>query len=157
MTDWIKGRRKEYDARKQAEQDAGRLQVHKAGVLKERARSVLDAVTEAVTRHVEEYQQEFDGLPEKRVDFNRKPSGGFSLYKATYPAASVETMLDPATNSIVGRYSFRLNSNADTRTSQVTIQLGVDDRDNIVMSIPGQNVATPEDVSRYLIEKVLFN
>src|SRR5688500_19509787 len=107
MTDWIKGRRQAYESKKQAEQDAGRLQVHKADVLKERARSVLDGLTDIVARHVEEYQQEFDGIPEQRVDFNRKPSGGFTLYNTKYPAASVECTLDLATNSFLARYSFR--------------------------------------------------
>jgi hypothetical protein len=155
MADWIKGKRKQYEAQKAAELTGAKLQLHKAEILKQKARGVLDAITAAVARDVQEYQDEFTGIKEKEVTFTRKPSGGFSLERNYYPAASVECFLDPSGDTIVTRSMFKVDANAPGREIKKVIRLRVDNNDDIFMESSNRNLSTMEEVSRFLIEDAL--
>ena len=128
----------------------------KAKVLEAKARLLLDAIVDVVTKDVADYSERFKGDPTRKVDFNAKPSGGFSLYKSHYPAASLECTLEYGNTQIKALYAFRNGEMSEAITRPVLLALEVDVNDNVFVRASDRNLTTTADVSRYLIEKVLF-
>lgn len=156
MADWLDDLEAGYRRQKTRQELSSELQLHRAQVLKNKARGLLDQFTAIVKHDVERYSEKFKNEPERRADFNAKPSGGFSLHKMHYPAASIECMLDVSSSVIRADSTFRPNSDSPTQQATNVIRLGVDSNDNITMEYGGRPIATLEELSRTLIAPVLF-
>lgn len=157
MADWLSDRERAYRERKASEQVETKAQLHKAKILEANARRLLDELTSVVQRDVTRYSEKFKDDADRQVSFSAKPSGGFKLEKSHYPAAAVETSLERSNDAIIAIYRMRRSNNSEVFEKTVRIALKVDANDNVLMERPGgHNTSDLEDVSRALIEDVLF-
>ena len=147
---WIDDGEKAYREKKASEDTAQQIQLRNTEVLRAKARLFLDELVEVVARDVANYSERFKADPEQRVDFTKKPSGGFKLDKAHYPAASVECSLEGDQIKVVHSSRPGPMSEADVRPSYLSLE--VDSNDNVVVKAPpGKSFVGLDDVSRYLI------
>lgn len=152
---WINDAEQKYRDKKAKQDTTAQLQLHKADVIRAKGRRYLDELVQVVDRDVADYRARFQGDPSRDVQLTKKPSGGFKLDKATYPAASVECFLE--TGSIRAVHVFRADDNSPNQGGPTHLQFQVDDNDNLTVraSDRGQ-MANLDQVSQYLIERVLF-
>lgn len=152
---WIDDGERKYREQKATQQTQQQIQLHKAEVLQAKARPVLDQLVEVVARDVLNYSERFKTDPERRVDFTKKSSGGFKLDKAHYPAASVECSLEG--DQIKAVHSHRPGQMSEANITPSYLRLEIDGNDNVTIKPPpGETFTSLDDVSRYLIERVLY-
>ncbi len=152
---WIDDGEMAYRQKKASQDTAQQMQLHHADVLGAKARPLLDELVEVVARDVANYSERFKADPQQRVDFTRMPSGGFKLDKAHYPAASVECSLEGDQIKVVR--SSRPGPMLEANVRPAYLRLEVDSNDNVVVKAPpGKSFVSLDDVSRYLIARVLF-
>jgi hypothetical protein len=160
MADWLDERLKQFLAQREAEQlarrSAAELEAHKNEVLRRKARGLLDDLTARVKRDFERYDEHFRNEPERHVSFAAKPSGGFTLSKNHYPTVQMESALADESRAIRAEYVMTLSAAGTPHHQTVDVILDVDGHDNLSMNVGKQRVETLEDLSRILIERVLF-
>ena len=160
MGDWLDERVKQFLDQKEAEQlarrSAAELETHKTEVLRLKARGLLDALTARVKNDFERYDEHFRNEPERHVSFAAKPSGGFQLSKNHYPTVKMESSLADESRTIRAEYIMMLSAAGTPHHLTVDVILDVDGHDNLSMHVGKQRVETLEDLSRILIERVLF-
>ncbi len=156
MSDWIHRRAEEARAREQAAREDAQIEAQKVKTVAEKARPTLDDLTRIVEQHVAVFQEEFKDDPSKKTDFSVSPSGGFKLYKPTYPAASVECTLVHGTNEILLEYAHTPSSSASPRRSEWRIRLVADVAGNIELHDPSRHLSSLEDATQSILEPVLF-
>lgn len=153
---WIDDGEMAYRQKKTSQDSAQQLQLHHADVLVAKARPLLDELVEVVARDVANYSERFKADPQQRVNFTKMPSGGFKLDKAEYPAASVECSLEGVQIKVVRSSRPGPMLEADVRLAY--LGLGVDSNDHaVVKAPPGKSFVSLDDVSKYLIARVLFS
>ena len=153
---WIKDGLKTTQDNDERDRLAAERQLHIAKVRKAKARDLLDRITAAATAAIEEYRAATTGQDKRRVDYSEKPSGGFKLYKPYYPAASVEISLDTTVDVLRVERSFTPSSNARVQAIQSTLQLQVDDQDDLWVVLESGQTAGPEETVKQLLTSVLF-
>jgi hypothetical protein len=160
MADWLDERIAHFleqrDAEHQARRPAAELEAHKADVLRVKARPLLDDLTAQVQHDFERYDGNFHDEPERQVRFTPKPAGGFKLSKAHYPAVDMECSLDLATRAIKAEYTMLSTAHGTPHHQTIDVFLDVDTRDHVVINVGKHRVRSLGDLSRILIERVLF-
>jgi len=160
MADWLEERiahlREQQDAEQLAKRPAAELEAHKAEVLRSKARPLLDELTEIVTTDFGRYDENFRDEPERQVSLTVKPSGGFKLVKLHYPAVDMECSLDLASRAIRAEYIMTASTYGTPHHQTIEVILDVDWHDNVTLSVGKHRVRTLGDLSRILIERVLF-
>ncbi len=152
---WIDDGEVAYRQKKASQDSAQRTQLRGTEVLLAKARPFLDELVEVVARDVANYSERFKADPEQRVDFTKKPSGGFKLDKAHNPAASVECSLEGNQIKVVHSSRPGPTSEADVKLSYLSLE--VNSNDNVMVKAPpGKSFVSLDDVSRHLIARVLF-
>ena len=156
MADWIDDKERELRNGQQVERERADLQLHKARIVEAKGRDVLDALVNVVRRDVDSYAEKFKSEPDRRVDFSEKPSGEFEVYKSVFPAASVKCTLDLPAQAIIAHYTFTRDQSTPPRERWQRIELRVDAADNIELRSERRHFSNLDEVSRFLIEPILF-
>jgi hypothetical protein len=151
---WIDDGEQEYRARMAKQQAQDQIQLHRAEVVRVKARDFLDELVKVVARDVADYSQRFADFPERRVQFNPKATGGFKLEKPNFPSASVECSLKG--DHIEAAYEYRTSNMSEPKISTVRLRFEVDAADNLIVKAGNQDVTGMDAVSEHLIRKVLF-
>ena len=157
MADWINEKEKAYREQEAHAKRAGDMQLHRRKILDTKGRDLLDALTAQVQQDVTAYRQHVIGRPDREVDFNVRPSGGFSLTQSHFPAASVQCTLDLAAGVINVDYAFTRNHESDTHTVVEHVKIGCDANDNLILGASDQRSGSLADASRAIIERVLYH
>jgi hypothetical protein len=155
MADWIKERAKAHlddDERKRLELES-RKRLDK--LVQANGRKLLDDLTNAVEADVKHYHQEMPG-DRNRVDFHKNPSGGFTLSRSHYPAASLECRLDASVGILQVDYSFTPSATSGTHETVRHFTIQSDAADNLILSDGSAPFPDLPAASRVIIEKVLF-
>ena len=160
MADWLEDRithlREQRDAEQLAKLPAAQLEAHKAEVLRSKAHPLLDELTEIVKADFGRYDENFRDEPERQVSFTAKPAGGFKLSKPHYPAVEMDCSLDLASRAIRAEYVMTASTYATPHNQTIEVVLDVDWHDHVTMSVGKHRVRALGDLSRILIERVLF-
>lgn len=157
MADWINEKEQAYREQEAHAKRAGDLQLHCRKILDKKGRGLLDALTAQVQQDVTTYRQHVIGRPDREVDFNVRPSGGFSLTQSHFPAASVQCTLDLAAGVIHVDYAFTRNHESGTHTVAEHVQIGCDANDNLILGASDRRFGSLPDASRAIIERVLYH
>ncbi len=156
MADWIDDKERELRNGQQVERQRADSQLHKARIVEVKGRDVLDALVNVVRRDVDRYKEKFKSDLDRRVDFSEKPSGEFEVYKSVFPSASVKCTLDLPAQAIVAHYAFTRDHSTPPRERWQRIELRVDAADNIELRSERRHFSNLDEVSRFLLEPVLF-
>ena len=156
MADWIDEKERELRNGQEVERQRADLQLHQARIVEAKGRDVFDALVNVVRRDVDRYTEKFKSDPDRRVDCSEKPPGEFEVYKSVFPAASVTCTLDLPAQAIVAHYVFTRDQSTPPRERWQRIELRVDAADNIALHSNLRHFSNPDEVSRFLLEPVLF-
>lgn len=153
---WIDDREQQYRTRQAGEDAKNQLQLHKADVVKAKARPTLDHLVEVVKAQVAEFLEKAKDEPDRRVDFTAKPSGGFKLSRLSYPSVELECALNGAMLKVTQVYCPM--QDAKPALTESYLRFEVDESDNVVIADHrnGKGFTSLENVSRFLIEPVLY-
>ena len=116
----------------------------------------FSTLVNVVRRDVDRYKEKFKSDADRRVDFSEKPSGEFEVYKSVFPSASVKCTLDLPAQAIVAHYAFTRDDSRPPRERWQRIELRVDAADNIELRSERRHFSNLDEVSRFLLEPVLF-
>ena len=152
---WIDDEEKQYRERRKAKKLEEDLQCDRAEVIRIGGRPLFNKLVEVVERDVKNYSEGCKDDLERRVDFNRKPSGGFRLDKLHDPSGSVDCSLDGDHGQIRAECSFRQDEASALEYVVLQLELDVVNGD-IVIKNPDGEVCTLDGASRLLIQRVLF-
>jgi hypothetical protein len=162
MSDWMDDREARIRAAQEALNiDAARQQKRRA-VINEKSRSLLDALTAQVSADVDRYRQKAEGRAEGTVDFTAHPSGGFSLSRSHFPAASVRCRFDPDDAGVIrADYSFTPSREGGTSgysTSGYTLNFDIDVNamEELQLCRDGKPFLSLAAASQEVIERVLY-
>jgi hypothetical protein len=151
--DWMDSELERDRLEQEAASAAATAQQTRAALIKEKGRSVLDALTESVQKQVERYQQKTAGDDARTVSFAAKPTGGFSFDKMVFPASHLETSLDH--DGVIRAHSTQtLSRESGTQTIDLAINITVH-AGALMLSIDGKT-ATTDEVATRLLKPVLF-
>jgi hypothetical protein len=127
----------------------------RAHVDHQRCRAVLAEVTEAVSRAVDAYREQYFAICEKEVHFSASPANGFSLERRRYPAIALDCQLGAGADTIVASYRSLRDSTSPTVERRVEIRLRVDANDRIAMETENRTFATAHEVAQFLVQEIL--
>ena len=155
MTDWINDREKAYQAGLTEQRRRDELTRHRDSVLKAQAGPFLDALTTQVEQDVAAFHAQVED-PQRRVEFVAQPAGGFKLHRSHYPVIMLECVLAHNEPILVVESSFTRSEGSGATTKTERYQLRTDVNDDLVATHVGRQQMSIADLSRALIEPVLY-